>query len=190
MVRVGRRIVRRQFHDRERRKTIVRVPGGLQRLNRLDPVFDCEVNLAMDERKEFPVVKVALRQRHIHVKELRIGAGTDQLLREGRELRGSVNRDFQHRGWTRCTEFVSFYLSGAETTGSAAEQPEYLLANGWWGCQIACRHKEIDGPDTATILAEEPDNHALLCRVDIKKPSPESSRGTCGFQESSLSVAT
>ncbi len=75
----------------------------------------------MDERKEFPVVKVALRQRHIHVKELRVGAGVDQLLCEGRELRGSVNRDFQHRGWVKRTEFVSLHLSGADTTGSTTE---------------------------------------------------------------------
>ena len=75
----------------------------------------------MDERKEFPVVKVALRQRHIHVKELRVGTGADQLLREGRELRGSVNRDFQHRDRTRRAEFVSLHLSGADTTGGAAE---------------------------------------------------------------------
>src|ERR1043165_5207103 len=187
MVRVGRRIVRRQFHNRERRETIVRIPGRLQRMNRLDPVFDCEINLAMDERKEFSVVKVALRQRHIHLKKLRVGASADQLLRKGQELGGSVNRDFQHRDRTRCTEFISFYLSGADTTGSAAEQPEYLLANGWWSGQILGRHEGIDGPDAATVLAEEPDDHALLCRVDIKKPSPESSRGTGGFQESSLS---
>ena len=121
MIRVGRRTVRRQLHDRERWETIVRVPGRLQRLNRLNPAFDCEGSFAMDERKELPVVKVALRQRHIHVKELRVGTGADQVLREGRELGGSVNRDFQHRGRTKRAEFVSFHLSGADTTGGTAE---------------------------------------------------------------------
>src|SRR5262245_31239356 len=121
MIGVGRWTVRRQLHDREWRKTIVRVPRRLQRLNRLNPVFGCEVNLAMDERKEFPVVKVALRQRHIYVKELRVGTGTGQLLREERELRRSMNRDFQHSDRTRCAKFVSLHFSGADTAGSTTE---------------------------------------------------------------------
>jgi hypothetical protein len=75
----------------------------------------------MDERKELPVVKIALRQRHIHVKELRVWTGTDQLLREERELRGSVNRDFQYQDRTKRAKLISFYLSGADTTGSAAK---------------------------------------------------------------------
>ena len=121
MIRVGRRTVRRQLHDRERWETIVRVPGRLQRLNRLNPAFGCKVSLAMDQREEFPVVEVALRQGHIHVKELRVGTGADQMLREGRELRGSVNRNFQHRDRTRRAKFISLYLSGADTTGGTAE---------------------------------------------------------------------
>jgi hypothetical protein len=75
----------------------------------------------MDERKELPVVKVALRQGHIHVKELRVGTGADQMLCEGRELRWGVNRDFQHRDRTRRSEFVSFYPSGADTAGGTTE---------------------------------------------------------------------
>ena len=121
MIRVGRRTVRGQLHDCERGETIVRVPGRLQRLNRLNLAFGCEVRLAMDERKEFSVVKVALRQRHIHVKELRVGTRTDQLFREGRELRRSVNRDFQHRDRAKRAEFISLYFSGADATGSTAE---------------------------------------------------------------------
>jgi hypothetical protein len=74
-------------------------------MNRLNLAFSCEVRLAMDERKELPVVKIALRQRHIHVKE----------------LRGSVNRDFQYQDRTKRAKLISFYLSGADTTGSAAK---------------------------------------------------------------------
>ena len=121
MIRVGRRTVRRQLHDRKRWETIVRVPGRLQSLNRLNPAFDGEVNLAMDQRKELPVVKVALWQRHIHVKELRVGIGADQTLRDGRKLGGSMNRNFQHRDRTKRAEFISFHLSGADTTGGTAE---------------------------------------------------------------------
>ena len=48
-------------------------------------------------------------------------------------------------------------------------------------------HEGIDGPDAATVLAED-DDHTLLYRVYIKKPSLESNRRTSSFQESSLSV--
>src|SRR5215510_8031495 len=123
------------------------------------------------------------------MKELRVGTGADQTLCEGRELRRNMNGDLQHRDRAKRAEFVSLYLSDADTTGGVAERPEHLFADGRRSRQIARRHKWINGLDAATILAEEPDDHTLLRRVHIKKPSLESSRGAGGFQGLSFSVA-